>query len=157
MGRQRNDASSDDSSSDESYDNHSDHDHSSIEGSDDERSTVPGLQERNRVDSSSDDDRVPYVYNTDHNDSSFESNDDESSSSVSGLQHCSGCCSDEIPQSINTNSCAPPWTYDTVDEDDYDADHDDDAESIAPLRMRGGGTPVVETVPDDDTEEGVDD
>ena len=26
--------------------------------------------------------------------------------------------------------------YATVDEDDYDADHDDDAESIATLQMR---------------------
>ena len=61
VGRQRNDASSDDSSSNGSYDNHIDHDHSSIDGSDNERSTVPGLQERNRVDSSSDEDRVPYT------------------------------------------------------------------------------------------------
>ena len=44
-----------------------------------------------------------------------------------------------------------------MDENDYDTDHDNDVDSIAPLRMRGGGTPVVETVTDDDTEEGVDD
>ena len=49
----------------------------------------------------------------------------------------------------------------TVDEYEYDADHDDDAstttrETITPLRMRGGGTPVVETVTDEDTEEGFD-
>ena len=44
VGRQRNDASSDNSMSDGSYDNHTDHNNSSIEGSDDESSTVPGLQ-----------------------------------------------------------------------------------------------------------------
>ena len=81
-----------------SYDNHSDHDNSSIEGSDDEISTVPGLQERNRVDSCSDDDSVPYVYHTDNDDSSIKSSDDESSSTVSGLQHRSSRCSDEVPQ-----------------------------------------------------------
>ena len=68
---------------------------------------------------------------------------------MSGLQHHSGRCSDAIPRSIDTNSSGSPWTYATVDEDAYDADHNDDAEStktrgtIAPLRMRGGGTPVV--------------
>ena len=47
-----------------------------------------------------------------------------------------------------------------VDEDDYDADRDDNAMSTrargttVPLRMRGGGVPVVETVTDEDTEEG---
>ena len=106
---------------------------------------------------------MPYSYHTDNDDSSIESSDDESSSTVSGLQHRSGRRSEAIPQSIDTNSCAPPWMYATVDEDDYDADDDDDAKStntrgtIAPLRMRGGGTPVVETVTDEDTEEGFDD
>ena len=52
--RQQNDASSDDNLSNGLSDNHIDHDHSSIKGSDDERSTVPELQERNRSDSSSD-------------------------------------------------------------------------------------------------------
>ena len=49
----------------------------------------------------------------------------------------------------------------TVDKDEYDADHDDAAstttrETITPLRMRRGGTPLVETVTDEDTEEGFD-
>ena len=112
------------------------------------------MQERNRVDSDSDEDRVPYTYNTDHDDSSYESSE-EGSSRESGRQQGSGFSS-EIPRSVNTNTCAPPWTYETVDEDDYDADHDDDVKSIAPLRMRGGGTPVVEAATDEDTEEGFD-
>ena len=59
VGRQRDEASSDDSTSDGSIDYHTDNDNSSIEGSDDESSnTVPGLQERHRVDSSSDEDSV---------------------------------------------------------------------------------------------------
>ena len=93
VGRQRDDASSNDSS-EGSY-NHTDHD-SSIEGSDDERSTVPGLQQRDRVDSSSDDDSTPplvgrqrddansdsstsegsYNYYTDNDNSSIEGSDD---------------------------------------------------------------------------------
>ena len=59
VGQQREEASSDNSMSNGSYDYHTDNDNSSIEGSDDESSnTVPGLQERRRVDSSSDEDSV---------------------------------------------------------------------------------------------------
>ena len=51
--------------------------------------------------------------------------------------------------------------YATVDEDDYDAEHDDakptkTRRTIAPLRMRGGETSVVETVTEEDTKEGFD-
>ena len=48
-----------------------------------------------------------------------------------------------------------------MDEDDYDADRDNDAMSTqargttAPLRIQGGGVPVVETVTDKDREEGI--
>ena len=43
------------------------------------------------------------------------------------------------------------------DDNEYDANHDDDDEVIAPLRIRGEGPPVVETVTAEDTEEGDDD
>ena len=107
-------------------------------------------------DSSDDSSKGIYVYHTDHSESSFESSNDERSSSKTSLQQCSGRCSDEIPLSIDIHSCNPSWKIATVNEDEDDADQDDDAESIAPLRMRGGGNPVVETVKDDDTEEGDD-
>ena len=48
-----------------------------------------------------------------------------------------------------------------MDKDDYDADRDDDDMSTrargktAPLRMRGGEIPVVETVTEEDIEEGI--
>ena len=49
-----------------------------------------------------------------------------------------------------------------MDEDEYDADRDDDnistraRESIAPLQLRRRyGIPVVETVIEEDTEEGI--
>ena len=70
VGRLRNDASSNDSTSKGSYDNHTDHDNSSIEGSDDERSIVPGLQQRDCVDSSSDDDSIPPLVGRQRNDAS---------------------------------------------------------------------------------------
>ena len=102
VGRQRNNASSDNSMSKGSYDNHTDHDNSSIEGSDDERSTVLGLQQRNRVDRSNNNNSVQcpdqrakecsddstsdglYVYHTDNDDSSTDSSEDENSRTVSG-------------------------------------------------------------------------
>ena len=128
---------------------------------------LPPLVGRQREEESNDDNTSngSYVYHTDNDDSSIESSDDEGSSTVPGVQerHRSGRSSDEVPQSIDTNSIEPPWKYATVDEDDYDADHDNDAVStktrgtIAPLRMRGGGTPVVETVIEEDTEEGLKD
>ena len=89
--------------------------------------------------------------------SSLESSDDERSSSKPSQQQFSGHRNEEIPRSIDTYSCVPSWTNTTLDEDECDTDQDDDAESIAPLRMRGGGTPVVETVTDDNTEAGDDD
>ena len=105
---------------------------SNIKSSDDDDSnTVPELQDWNSVDSSSD---------KGDSSNSIKSSDDDTSSTLSGLQHHSGCCSDGIPQSIDTHSCVPSWTNAIVDEDDYDADHDDDAGSIASLQMRGDGT-----------------
>ena len=52
--------------------------------------------------------------------------------------------------------------YASVDTDDYDADRDDDDMSTqargmtAPLRIRGGGIPVVEMVIEEDMEEEID-
>ena len=50
--------------------------------------------------------------------------------------------------------------YDNVDEDDYDANHDEDISrptlgKIRPIRIQGGGPPIVETVTEEETEEGV--
>ena len=117
-----------------------------------------GGRQRND-ESSNDNSDGSYIYHTDNNDSTFESSDDEYSNSKLSQHQCSGHCSDAIPQSIDTYSCAPSWTNDTADGDKvkYDVDEDVDDESIVPLRLRGGGIPVVETVTDDDMEEGDDD
>ena len=140
VGRHRDEFSSDNSTTDGSYDYHTDNNNSSIEGSDDESSnTVPGLQERRRVFSSSDEDSVESKdHDCDH---------------TPAITH--------VPQSINTRLIVPPWMYTSVDEDDYDTDRDDDdmstqaREMTVPLQMRGGGIPVVETVTKEDTEEGI--
>ena len=122
--------------------------------------------ERQREEASSNDSTSngSYDHYTDNDNSSIKSSDDEGNSTVAGLQeHRAGLSSDEVPQSIDTTPIEPPWMNATVDEDDYDADHDDDAVSTqerittAPLQMQGGGIPVAETVIEEDMEEGLDD
>ena len=124
---------------------------------------MPPLVGRQRDDASSDGSSDgSYNYHTDNDNSSIEGSDDEGSNTVPGGQNGhDGCSSDDVPKSIDTSPIVPPWMYSVV-EDDYEADCDDDArstqtrETIVPLRMRGGGgVPVVETVTDEDTEEGI--
>ena len=126
---------------------------------------IPLLVERHRHEASSDDSTSDgsYNYHTDNNNSSIEGSDDEGSNTVPGLQERrrGDCSSDKVPKSIDTRPIVPLWMYASVDEDGYDADRDDDDMSTratgttTTLRMRGGRIPVVETVTDEDTEEGI--
>ena len=125
---------------------------------------LPPLVGRQRDDASSDGSTSTgsYNYHTDNDNSSIEGSTVEGSNTVSeGQNGHDGCSSDDVPKCIDTSPIVPPWMYSVV-EDDYEADCDDDArltqtrETIVPLRMRGGGgVPVVETVTDEDTEEGI--
>ena len=140
VGWRRHDASSNDDTSNESYEYHTDNNNSSIDNSDDEsNNTIPGLQERNRDDSSSDGDSA---HNQDH-----EGN------------HPPVAKHQSVPQSIDTKPIVYEWTDDNIDGDEYDGDHDDNDMStrakrvlIVPLRLQGGnGIPVVKTVTEEDT------
>ena len=135
VGPQKNDASSDDNSSNGSYEYHTDDDNSSIEASDDDSTLVPGLQERCRDDSSSDGESMPCQ-------------EDEN-----GHPHLPT----SIPKCIETTPIIPKWMYDNKDDDDYDADHEDviSRPPLEGIRIRGGGPPIVETVTEEDTEEGI--
>ena len=136
VGRLRNDASSDDSSSNGSYACHTDNDNSSIEDSEDDCFIVPGIQEKCRDDNSSDADSVPYQ------------------------EKAHPQTDTHIPHSIDTRPIIPPWVYDRVDDDDYDADHKGDISQLKkgmldPIRIQREGSPIVETVTEEETEEGI--
>ena len=50
--------------------------------------------------------------------------------------------------------------YDRVEDNDYDANHEDDISQpkmgmLDPIRLRGGGSPIVETVTEEETQEGI--
>ena len=101
--RQRNDATSDNSSSNGLYTYHTDNNNSSIEDTKDNSTTVLGLQERCRDNSSSNDDSRPCQEETVYTHTAT-----------------------QIPNSIDTRPIILLWMYDGMEDDEYDADHKDD-------------------------------
>ena len=58
-------------------------------------------------------------------------------------------------QSIDGRPIIPTWLYEEKDNDDYDTNHEENTvrtklEMIEPIRLRGGGEVIVETVAEED-------